>query len=45
MFWQIIEKLIVVCISFMPDLGPSPSELYIRRVVAFAEISVIGFQS
>ena len=44
MLRKIIEKLIVICISFIPDFGPSPSELYIRRIIAFAEVFVIRFQ-
>ena len=44
MIGQIIEKLIVIWISFIPDFGPSTSKLCFGRIVAFAEVFVIRFQ-
>ena len=45
MLWKIIKKLIIICISFIFNLSSSSSKLYISRIVAFTEISMIRFQS
>ena len=44
MLRKIIEKLVIVSFIFILHLGSSSSQLLIRRVVAFAEKSVVRLQ-
>ena len=44
MLWEIVEKLVVLGFVLILNSCPSPSEFFIRRIITFAEKSVIRLQ-
>jgi len=44
MLWKIVEKLVILGFILILHSGPSPSEFFIRRIITFAEKSVIRLQ-
>ena len=44
MLWKIVEKLVILVFILILHFGTPPSEFFIRRIITFAEKSVIRLQ-